>query len=81
MRLRMNLCIKIYFLLLIILSGLTDPGRVSAQDIKIKELQLEFPKPAIPFYHFKMRLDLPHPSIIEVKVIINRDTLLTTDHN
>ncbi len=70
---------KAHFLLLITLLGSMSLSRVHAQGLEIKDVQLKFPNPAIPFYHFQMKLNLPRPSIIEVKVVVNHDTLRFTD--
>ena len=34
--------------------------------LKVNNLELGYPCPAIPFYHFIAELELPQPSIIEV---------------
>ncbi len=70
---------KALFLSLITLLGLVSMNTVHAQDMEIKDVQLGFPRSAIPFYHFKIKLNLPRPSIIEVKVVVNHDTLRFTD--
>ncbi len=41
------------------------------QTLKIKHIELGYPVPAIPFYHFKAELDLHEASIIEVEAAIN----------
>lgn len=53
----------------------------SAKDniLKVNNLELGYPCPAIPFYHFIAELELPQPSIIEVEATINGKTLRFVD--
>ena len=57
---------KLIVSLFTILVGVIGP--ISAKDgqLKIVEIELGYPCPAIPFYHFKAELDLPEASIIEI---------------
>jgi hypothetical protein len=71
--------LKISFLLLSALLGSVSLNKIHAQDMEIKDLQLKFPQPSIPFYHFEMKINLPRSSIIEVKIVVNNDTLRFTD--
>ena len=43
--------------------------------VKISAIELGYPVPAIPFYHFKADLELSEPSIIEVKAWINGEEM------
>lgn len=56
----------------------TDAKEVS-KELNIKHIELGPPVPAIPFYHFIADLELPSPSIIEVKAEINGKELRATD--
>ena len=49
------------------------------KELVIQELKLDYPCPAIPFYHFFAELELPHASIIEVEAAVNGKTLRFTD--
>ena len=42
----------------------------NATQVEISKLELGFPVPAIPFYHFVAELELSEPSIIEVEVSV-----------
>ena len=50
--------------------GKNDPG-----SLEITQIELGYPVPSIPFYHFKAKLELPEPSIIEVESAVNGKTL------
>ncbi|NOY96378.1 MAG: hypothetical protein GXO81_08375 [Chlorobi bacterium] len=45
----------------------------------VKHVELGYPCPAIPFYHFSADLELPEPSIIEVQAAVNGKILRATD--
>ncbi len=62
---------------LIFLSGAVAAPRPG--ELKIGQLELGYPNPAIPFYHFRAQLQLPHPSVIEVEVAVNGKVLRFTD--
>ena len=49
------------------------------KELVIHELKLDYPCPAIPFYHFIAELELPHASIIEAEAVVNGKTLRFTD--
>ena len=51
----------------------------AAEKLNIKHIELGYPTPGIPFYHFKAELELPYSSLIEVKVTVNGKTLRATD--
>jgi len=49
------------------------------KELNITHIELGYPAPGIPFYHFKADLDLPQPSIIEVEAAIDGKVLRATD--
>ncbi len=60
----------------------TTPGiakEYKSKELVIHELELGYPCPAIPFYHFIAELELPHASIIEVEAAVNGHVLRFTD--
>ncbi|MFI5192834.1 MAG: hypothetical protein ACHQD7_02220 [Chitinophagales bacterium] len=62
---------------LMFLSGVAAAPRPG--ELKIGQLELGYPSPAIPFYHFRAQLQLPNPSVIEVEVAVNGKVLRFTD--
>ncbi|VAW23362.1 hypothetical protein MNBD_BACTEROID01-2524 [hydrothermal vent metagenome] len=55
-------------------------SKVQAKEtLVVKHIELGYPCPAIPFYHFSADLELPEPSIIEVQAVVNGKTLRATD--
>ena len=68
---------KVLFIVLILL--LVTSGFLGAKELKIVNIELGYPCPGIPFYHFKAELELPHSSIIEVNVSVNGNMLRATD--
>jgi len=67
----------VLFLLLVALqvAGKNDPKK----ELVIHKLELGYPCPAIPFYHFIAELELPQASIIEAEATVNGKTLRFTD--
>jgi hypothetical protein len=68
------------FATVMLLSG----QNVSAQKQKnralvISELELGYPSPGIPFYHFRADLELPESSIIEVEAAVDGKVLRATE--
>ena len=51
----------------------------NAQALKLTNLELNYPNPAIPYYHIKADLNLPSSSMIEVEMTVNGKTLRYTD--
>ena len=47
--------------------------------LKLTNLEIGYPCPAIPFYHFLAEIELPHASIIEVEAAVNGKVLRFTD--
>ena len=54
-------------------------GSISAKELKIEKIELGYPCPGIPFYHFKAELELPRSSIIEIDASVNGKVLRSTD--
>jgi len=72
-------------LVILILSALMISWSVHAQksksgkELTIREIELGYPSPGIPFYHFKAELELPQSSIIEVEAAVDGKVLRATD--
>lgn len=64
------------FLLGVLQSNARDVGKT---ELIIHRIEMGYPCPAIPFYHFIAELELPRPSIIEVEAIVNGKALRFTD--
>jgi hypothetical protein len=63
-----------------IAAAFISPAAISAQgkqkeELLIKKIELAYPCPAIPFYHFKAEVSLPGPAIIEVEAEVNGKVL------
>lgn len=54
-------------------------GAPRPTDLKIGQMDLGYPNPAIPFYHLRAQLQLPNPSNIEVEIAVNGKILRYTD--
>ncbi|MDR1097974.1 MAG: hypothetical protein LBL57_07580 [Tannerella sp.] len=65
------------FLLLLCFWGFALPSQAKDHpaNLKISSLELGYPHPAIPFYHFKAGLELPEASMIEVEAVVNGEPL------
>ena len=50
-----------------------------ANELKIDQIELGYPCPGIPFYHFKAEIELPQSSIIEVEAAVDGKVLRATD--
>jgi hypothetical protein len=71
---------SIFFLLLTYaLFFFTQSGFGKESPLQINKLELGYPCPAIPFYHFLAELELPQASIIEVEAAINGKILRFVD--
>ena len=55
----------------IVLTGFTK----EKPQLQISHIELGYPVPSIPFYHFKAELELPEASIIEVRAAVNDSSL------
>jgi len=65
----------IFIAVILIFPGRIDAQKKSKEELRIKNIELAYPCPAIPFYHFKAELLLPQPSIIEVEAEVNGKVL------
>ncbi|MBX3242691.1 MAG: hypothetical protein KIT80_03785 [Chitinophagaceae bacterium] len=52
---------------------------VQGQKLNVAKLDINYPVPAIPYYHIKADLNLPTSSMIEVEMIVNGKPLRYTD--
>ena len=68
---------NVFIAFLILATGAA--GSVYADDLHIGRIELGYPCPGIPFYHFRADLELPRSSIIEVKASVNGHVLRSTD--
>jgi hypothetical protein len=50
-----------------------------SKELNITKIELGYPDPGIPFYHFKAELELPQSSIIEVEAAVDGKVLRATD--
>lgn len=50
-----------------------------AQALKLTGLELNYPTPAVPYYHLKADIVLPSPSMIEVELVVDGKALRYTD--
>ena len=76
----MNKLKVILFIIFILTQGINlyaSPNKDSA--LKLTKLEIGYPCPAIPFYHFLAEIELPHSSIIEVEAAVNGKVLRFTD--
>ena len=51
----------------------------NVKELNIKKIELGYPVPARPFYHFIAHIELPDPSIIEVEAAVDGKVLRATD--
>jgi hypothetical protein len=73
--------LKILFLTIFIVSLGTHSFAAQNKDaeLKLTKLEIGYPCPGIPFYHFLAEIELPHSSIIEVEASVNGKVLRFTD--
>lgn len=69
--------LAIFFFLMI--STLSHGKEKKDTELKIHKIELGYPCPAIPFYHFIVELELPEASMIEVEAAVNGKVLRFTD--
>lgn len=70
----------IFFTVLsVVCSVLIAEGQKISGPLNLESIELRYPTPAIPFYHFEAKVHLPEPSIIEVRAIVNGTVLRSTD--
>jgi hypothetical protein len=77
MKIRITIYFPAFLSLLIILAS--DAKPIKDKVLKVNKLEIGYPCPAIPFYHFLAELELPQPSIIEVEAAVNGKVLRFTD--
>ena len=53
--------------------------QLHAQALKLMGLELNYPTPAVPYYHLKADIVLPSPSMIEVELVVDGKALRYTD--
>ena len=53
--------------------------KASVRELNIKKIELGYPVPARPFYHFIAHIELQEPSIIEVEAAVDGKVLRATD--
>jgi hypothetical protein len=66
-------------ILSLILVNNSYAGTNKDSELKLTKLEIGYPCPAIPFYHFLAEIELPHASIIEVEASVNGKVLRFTD--
>lgn len=66
------------FILFFVIKGFYNCN-VYSQSIDISEATLGYPAPAIPFYHFKIKVELPYQSAIRVTTKVDGKELRFTD--
>ena len=69
-----KLCIHIFLIVGFVFTVLMVSAKEKPQ-LQISHIELGYPVPSIPFYHFKAELQLPEASIIEVQAAVNDSTL------
>ncbi|HUX96524.1 MAG TPA: hypothetical protein VMV47_12400 [Bacteroidales bacterium] len=68
----------IFLILIVFSTGYSQKTKVN-NVLNIKNVELGYPVPAIPFYHFKADIELPRESIIEVEAAVDGKVLRATD--
>jgi hypothetical protein len=68
---------KLIFLTMLCFWGVavSTQAKETPKTLKINHIELGYPHPAIPFYHFKADLELPAASMIELEAVVNGKTL------
>jgi len=67
----MKMISRITLILTLVCFTIFSQGKEKQESLKITDIELGYPIPAIPFYHFKAHLELEEASIIEVEVAID----------
>ena len=73
---------KVYYLFTLLILFLWSPifaNRSKEKPLNISNIELAYPSPSIPFYHFNAELELPHASIMEVVAEVNGKALRFLD--
>jgi hypothetical protein len=75
--------IRTFLVLFLLLAGIgfsvNAQKKQAAKSLTIKNIEIGYPVPAIPFYHFRADLDLPESSIIEVEAFVDGKALRAND--
>ncbi|MDR0574029.1 MAG: hypothetical protein LBG96_08390 [Tannerella sp.] len=68
---------KLEFLLILCFLGFVTPAQAKDNSgvLKINSIELGYPHPAVPFYHFKAGLELPEASMIEIEAVVDGRSL------
>ena len=70
----------IVFLLTVVFTVPTSAQKSGeGKELNVAKIELGYPCPGIPFYHFKAELELPESSIIEVEAAVDGNVLRATD--
>ncbi len=77
----LNILKRTFIILLAMMFAFTINAQKSKElkELNIKKIELGYPCPGIPFYHFKADLELPQSSIIEVEASVDGKVLRATD--
>lgn len=70
-----KICRHVLILFGVLFVFFTASARDTSKELQISHVELGYPVPSTPFYHFKANLELPEPSIIEVEAAVNGKTL------
>ncbi len=70
---------SITIVLILIVSNVGYGKGDKNKELKITSVELGYPCPAIPFYHFIAEIELPQASIIEVEAVVNDKLLRFTN--
>jgi hypothetical protein len=72
---------KTSVILLLMIFGINVSGQKSkdVKELNIKNIELGYPSPGIPFYHFKADIELAQSAIIEVEAAVDGNVLRATD--
>ena len=68
----------VFFCTMMSVTGHAQKSR-EGKELNIKKIELGYPCPGIPFYHFKADIELPQSSIIEVEAAVDGKVLRATD--
>jgi hypothetical protein len=71
--------ISVILLMAIFASNVYAQKSKDVKELNIKKIELAYPCPGIPFYHFKADIELPQSAIIEVEAAVDGNVLRATD--
>ena len=72
--------VLISFLMIVINAGFISAQKAKDNmELSVTKIELGYPDPGVPFYHFKAILQLPKASIIEVEAAVDGKVLRATD--